>query len=80
MKWREILSEFYRLKFGKDFLREAQKLEELFMFFLFADYFGFSAPLKFYLLELYPELTEEFHKWHKRMGIEKSPLDWIKCC
>ncbi|GAB6066651.1 hypothetical protein JCM9492_17470 [Aquifex pyrophilus] len=80
MKLREILKEFYRLKFGQAFGREAQKIEEVFLFLLFLDYFGISTPFKFYLLELYPELLDEFHKWHKRMGIANSPLDWIKCC
>ncbi|WP_164930809.1 cory-CC-star protein [Aquifex aeolicus] len=80
MNLREVLKEFYRLKFGQEFGREAQKLEEVFIFLLFADYFGLSTPLKFYLIELYPELVEEFHKWHKKLGLVNSPLDWIKCC
>lgn len=80
MNLKEILREFYRLKFGREFAREAQKLEELFIFLLFTDFFGISTPFKFYLLELYPELIEEFHKWHKRIGLKTSPIDWIRCC
>lgn len=80
MNLKEILKEFYRLKFGQELEREAQKLEEILLFLVFADYFGFSTPFKFYLIELFPELVEEFHKWHKKLGLKMSPLDWIRCC
>ncbi len=80
MKLSRIFEEIYRLKFGQTFGREARNIEELFIFFLFSDYFGIPNPLKLYIIELYPELLEEFHRWHKRMGIEQSPLDWFKCC
>jgi len=76
----EILGEIYRLKFGAEPRRKAQELEELFLFLLVADYMGVSTFLKFYLLEAYPQILEEFHKWHKRLGIERSPLDWLRCC
>ncbi len=80
MKLSDILKELYRLKFGQSFAREARKLDEVFLFFLFADYFGLANPYKVFLAEAYPILLEEFHKWHRSMGIERSPLDWIKCC
>ena len=31
-------------------------------------------------LELMPALYERFHDWHRRMGMEHSPLDHIACC
>jgi len=80
MKLSEILKEFYRLKFGQEFAREARRLDEVFLFFLFADYFGLPNPYKLLFLEVYPELLEEFHAWHKRMGLQHSPLEWIRCC
>jgi len=76
----EVLREIYRLNFGQTFSREARSLDEVFLFFLFADYFGLSNPYKFFLLETMPELVEEFHRWHRRMGMEHSPLEWIRCC
>lgn len=80
MNFSRLLSEFYRLKFGQEFSREARRLDEVFLFFLFSDYFGLPNPYKFLLLEAYPQLLEEFHAWHRRMGMEHSPLEWIRCC
>ena len=37
-------------------------------------------PATLYLLEIYPYLLEQFHQWHRRMGIERSPLDSLPCC
>jgi len=37
-------------------------------------------PATLYLLEIYPYLLEHFHDWHRRMGIERSPLDSLPCC
>ncbi|MDQ7038959.1 MAG: cory-CC-star protein [Aquificota bacterium] len=75
-----ILAEFYRLKFGQTLAREARNLDEVFLFFLFSDYFGIPNPYKILFLEVYPDLMEEFHRWHIRMGLGKSPLEWIRCC
>ncbi len=80
MKLKEILQEFYRLKFGQVMGREADKLEEVFLFFVFSDYFGIPNPYRILFLEAYPELLEEFHRWHRRMGLSTSPLEWIRCC
>ncbi len=80
MNFQQVLEEIYRLKFGHTFLRESRNLEEVFMLFLLSDYFGIPNPLKFYILEIYPYLLEDFHRWHRRMGLKESPLDWIKCC
>lgn len=76
----DVLREFYRLKLGQGFARDARKLDEVFLFFLFSDYFGLPNPYKLLLLEVYPELLEEFHHWHIRMGLGQTPLEWIKCC
>jgi hypothetical protein len=27
-----------------------------------------------------PVLYEQFHDWHRRMGMEHSPLDHLRCC
>jgi len=80
LKLREVLSEFYRLKFGQELLRESEKIEEFFILLVLSEYFGFSSPLKLLLLEELPEILEEFHRWHKKEGLENSPLEWIRCC
>ena len=37
-------------------------------------------PATLYLLEIYPYLLEQFHAWHKRMGMDHSPLGQLPCC
>ncbi len=80
MNLKEFLEEFYRLKFGQGFARSARELDEVFLFFLFSEHFGLPNPYKILFLEVYPDLMEEFHRWHKGMGLDRSPLEWIKCC
>jgi len=77
---REVLKEFYRLKIGSGFLREARELEEFFTFLLLAEFFGLSAPYKLLFAELTPELLEAFHAWHRRAGFKTSPLEYLPCC
>ena len=76
----EILKELYRVKLGQSLSRSARELDEVFLFFTFADYFGLPNPYRIYLLECMPFLMEEFHRWHRRMGLRTSPLEWITCC
>lgn len=60
--------------------RERRDLDDLFMLFVFSDVMGVPNPVTYYTLELQPLLLEEFHDWHLRMGMERSPLDDIRCC
>jgi len=76
----ELLREIYRLKFGQGFSRSALQLEELFLLMVFSEFFGIANPFGIYLLEAFPYLVEEFHRWHRRMGMDNSPLEWIRCC
>ncbi len=76
----EILKELFRIKLGQSLSRSARELDEVFLFFMFADYFGLPNPYRIHLLECMPLLIEEFHNWHKRMGLKTSPLEWITCC
>ncbi len=80
MNLAEILREFYRLKFGQALTRSARELDEVFLFFLFSDYFGLPNPYRVFFLEALPFFIEDFHNWHRRMGMSRSPLEWIRCC
>ena len=46
----------------------------------FSDLLGVPNPVSFYTLELYPELIEQFHEWHQRMGMEQAPEGGFRCC
>jgi hypothetical protein len=47
---------------------------------VFSELMGVPNPAGYYTLELLPVLWEDFHEWHLRMGMEKSPLDHFRCC
>ena len=50
------------------------------MLLVFSEMMGVPNPAAYYTLELQPLLLERFHDWHRRMGMEHSPLDHFRCC
>ncbi len=58
----------------------ALELNDLFMLLCYLELMGIPNPATLYLLDLYPLLLEEFHLWHRRMGVPHSPLDSLPCC
>ncbi len=59
---------------------EAMELEDLFLLICYMDMMGIPNPAVLYLLDVYPYVVEEFHLWHRRMGMDRSPLASIGCC
>ena len=59
---------------------EAIDLQDLFLLMCFMDLMGLPNPAALYLVDLQPYLLEEFHLWHRRMGVERSPLSTLSCC
>lgn len=91
MTWAEQLAEF-RGRFG-DFLhgaafgryeqhlrQQTAELHDLFLLLCFMEATALPNPATLYLLEIYPYLLEQFHAWHRRMGIEHSPVGTLPCC
>jgi hypothetical protein len=66
----------YRSQIQREYLRE----RDLFFLVGFSDLLGVPNPVAFYTLELYPELIEEFHQWHLRMGMPQAPEGGFRCC
>ncbi|MFQ6046247.1 MAG: cory-CC-star protein [Gemmatimonadales bacterium] len=66
----------YRSQIYREYLRE----RDLFLILGFSDLLGVPNPVAFYTLELYPELIEQFHEWHLRMGMEQPPEGGFRCC
>src|SRR5690554_2221438 len=54
--------------------------DDLFMLLVFSEMMGLPNPAAYYILELQPLLLERLHDWHRRMGMERSPLDHFKWC
>ena len=76
----ELLTEFYQSPYRGTIARAKRDEDDLFMLFVFSEMMGIPNPVTFYTLELQPILLEKFLDWHKRMGMERSPVDDLKCC
>jgi len=60
--------------------QQTAELNDLFLLLCFMEATALPNPATLYLLEVYPYLLEQFHEWHRRMGIEHSPLGSLPCC
>ncbi|SDJ10983.1 hypothetical protein SAMN04488123_11515 [Natribacillus halophilus] len=72
--------EVLRMPHRAEIKRELRDENDIFYLLCFSEMLGLPNPVSYYTLELYPEMVEEFHDWHLRMGMEKSPIDGIRCC
>lgn len=86
-KWRAWLSqarffleEAYSSRYRGAIARSRRDQDDLFMLLVFSEMMGVPNPASYYTLELQPLLLERFHDWHRRMGMEYSPLDHFRCC
>jgi len=77
---REIYEGVYFAPYRSAIHREYLKQRDLFFLVGFADLLGVPNPTAFYTLELYPELIEQFHEWHVRMGMPQAPDGGFRCC
>jgi len=76
----ELLREFYTAPFRGAVARAKKQEDDLFMLLVFSEMVGVPNPASYYTLELQPLLYQDFHEWHKRMGMSHSPLEWFSCC
>lgn len=74
------LDEFYTAPYRRTFAKAQQEEDDLFMLLVMSEALGVPNPANYYTLELLPLVYEDVHAWHKRMGLERSPLDGISCC
>ena len=74
------LYDYYAVSYRRAFARARRDEEDLFLLLVFAESLGVPNPAAFYTLELLPLVYDRFHEWHKRMGMDRSPLDHISCC
>ena len=76
----EQLDAYYNGPYRSALARAERDEEDLFMLLIYAESLGIPNPVSFYTLELQPLMLERFHQWHQRMGMERSPLDEMRCC
>ena len=77
---REIYEGIYFAPYRSVIHREYLEQRDLFLIMGFADLLGVPNPTAFYTMELYPELIEQFHEWHLRMGMPSAPEGGFRCC
>ena len=77
---REIYEGMYIAPYRSAIHREVLRQRDLLLLVAFADLLGIPNPVTFYTLELYPELIEQFHEWHLRLGMPRSPEGGFRCC
>lgn len=75
-----LLREFYIAPYRGAVARAHREQEDLFMLLVFAEALGVPNPASYYTLELLPVVSERFHEWHTRMGMEHSPFEGFRCC
>ena len=74
------LNEYYSVPYRATFARARQEEDDLFQLLVMSEALGIPNPASFYTLELLPIIYEDFHAWHRRMGMLRSPLEEIQCC
>jgi len=74
------LREYYIAPYRREFARAQRDEDDLFMMLVFSESLGIPNPATFYTMELLPVVYDRFHDWHRRMGMERSPLDHVSCC
>lgn len=77
---REIYEGIYFAPYRSAIQREYLEQRDLFLVLSFSDFLGIPNPVAFYTLELYPELIDQFHQWHVRMGMPRAPEGGFRCC
>ena len=82
--FRQHLEEFMRGaalgRYELELRKQTAELNDLFLLLCFMEAMALPNPATLYLLEIYPYLLEQFHQWHRRMGIEHSPVGSLPCC
>lgn len=79
-QWIAFYEAVLELPHRTEIARELRDEDDLFLLMLYSEMLGIPNPVYYYTLELYPYMIEEFHDWHLRMGMDKSPLTGIRCC
>ena len=67
-------------RYERDLRQQAAELNDLFLLLCFMEAVGMPNPATLHLLEVYPYLLDQFHRWHLRIGMTRSPLESLPCC
>ena len=76
----ELYEAWYQAPWRRLARRAQRREDDLFRLLVMSEALGVPNPASFYTLELLPFMLEDFHHWHRRMGMEHSPLEGFRCC
>lgn len=82
-RWAKLsrgLEEFYTKPYRQTLARERRDEDDFFALVVLGEALGVPDPAAYYSAELMPFLFEDFHAWHQRMGMPRSPLEHMSCC
>jgi hypothetical protein len=74
------LEEVYAGPYRRTFARARREEDDQFLLVVLAEALGVPDPAAYHSIELLPAVYPAFHAWHRRMGMERSPLEAIGCC
>lgn len=77
---RALYEAAYTAPYRRHQLRTDRRQADLFRLLVMSEALGVPNPASFYTLELLPFMLEDFHAWHRRMGMEHAPVDGFRCC
>jgi len=78
--FRDMYDALYMAPYRSQIHREYARQRDLFLLLTTSDLLGVPNPVEFYTLELLPEVMEQFHEWHRRIGLEQPPDGGFRCC
>lgn len=76
----ELLREFYQAPYRRTFARAQRDEDDFFLLLVASEALGIPNPSSYFTLEMLPLIYDRMHEWHRRMGMERSPLESISCC
>lgn len=77
---RDGLQEYYAGPYRQAIARDKRDEDDFFTLVVLGEALGVPDPAAYYTVELMPSLYDDFHQWHRRMGMPRSPLDHVSCC
>lgn len=74
------LGDVFAGPYRQTYARAQRDEDDLFMVIVMAEALGVPNPASYYTVELLPVVYDQFHDWHRRMGMDRSPLEHVSCC
>lgn len=71
---------YYAGPYRQMLARERRDEDDFFTLVVLGEALGVPDPAAYWTAELMPHLFDDFHEWHRRMGMPRSPLEHVTCC